>query len=91
MPVSPSTTTIPNEREVWTNPTKPLDSLGRHILPFEMIHQLISQRLKHALEFSTLLRLAIGRRHRRVILMFAVGVGVMREATRVTGWRAHNP
>ena len=91
MPVSPSTTTTPNEREVWTNPTKPLDSLGRHILLLEMTHQLISQRLKHTLEFSTLLRLAIGRHHRRVVFLFAMGVGVMREATRVTGWRAHNP
>ena len=62
-----------------TNPTIPLDSLGRHILPLEMIHQLISQRLKHALEFATFLRLEIGRRHRLAVLLFAVGVAVMRE------------
>jgi hypothetical protein len=68
---------------VGTNPTKPLDSLVWHIFPLEMIQQLISQRFKHALEFPTLLRLEIGR---RAVFLFAVGVGLMRRAARVTKW-----
>jgi len=73
----------PQRERGGTYPTIPLDSFGGHILPFEMVHQFVSHRLKYALELSTLLGLEIGRRNLGLdTLGFRKGIGIVCDDSR---------